>query len=137
MISSVSQANLAALSINGINLVHFPTSKFLGILVDNKLNFALHIRDTWTMVSRCIGACKKLYLMISSAVLRNLFFKLIFQFSTCSIEIGGHSSVTQLNRLDSKLNKSVTTIGKEPTRREIYIKLNSMPLRYVMYVNIL
>ena len=37
--------------------------------------------------------------------------------------------VTQLLRLGSKLNKSVTTIGKEPTRRENSIKLNTMPLR--------
>ena len=67
--------------------------------------------------------------MIPFTVMRKLFFTLIYPFLTYGIEIWGHSSVTQLNRLDSKLNKSVTVIGKEPTRRENYIKPNTIPLR--------
>ena len=50
---------------------------------------------------------------------------------TYDIEIWGHSYVTQRKRLDSKLNKSVTINGKEPTRRENYIKLSTMHLRNV------
>ena len=42
--SSACQVNLHALAINGISLFHSPTKKFLGILVDNKLNFARYIR---------------------------------------------------------------------------------------------
>ena len=40
-----------------------------------------------------------------------------------------HSPVTQLNRLTSKIKKSVKIIGKEPIKREAYIKLNTMPYR--------
>ena len=37
--SSASKAHIPALAINGINLVYFTTTEFLGILVNNKLNF--------------------------------------------------------------------------------------------------
>ena len=63
--------------------------------------------------------------------MRKLFYTLIHPFLTYDIEMWRHSSVTKLDRLDNKINKSVTIIGKEPTRREIYIKLNTMPLRNV------
>ena len=137
MLSSVSQANLPALAINGINLVYCPTAKFLGILIDNKLSLALHIRDVCTKVSRGIGVYKNLTLMMLFTVMRKLFFTIIYPFLTHGIEIWGIFSVTQLNRLDSKLNKSVTIIGKEPTRRENYIKLNTIPLRNVMYFTLI
>ena len=64
-------------------------------------------------------------------VMRKLFFTPIYLFFTYDIETWGHSSVTQLIRLDSKLNKSLTIIGKEPTGRENYIKLNTTPLSNV------
>ena len=41
--SSFSQVKLPDFSIKGISQVHSPTRKFLGILVDKKLNFAPHI----------------------------------------------------------------------------------------------
>ena len=40
VLSSIFQANLCDLSINGISSVHSTTTKFLVKLVDNKLNFA-------------------------------------------------------------------------------------------------
>ena len=70
--------NLPALSIIGINLVHSSTTKFLGILVDNKLNFAPHLRDVCTKVSRGIEVCKKLTLMMPFTVMRKQYFTLIY-----------------------------------------------------------
>ena len=100
VISGVSQANLLALFINGINLAHSPATKFHGILVDNKLNFAPHIREVCTKLSRGIVVCKKLTLMMPFTAVCKLFFTLIYPFLTYGIAIWGHSSVTQLNRLD-------------------------------------
>ena len=56
--SSVSRAKLPALSINGINLDHSTTIKFLRSLVDIKVNFAPHIRDVCIKVSRGIVVCR-------------------------------------------------------------------------------
>ena len=131
MFFSVSQADWPDLTVNWNILVHSLTTKFLGILVDNKLNFAPHIRDVCTKVSRGFGVCKNYTLMMLFAVMGKLFFTLIYPFWTYGIEIWGHSSVIQLNRLGSKLNKSVTIIVKKPTRRENHIKLNTKPLRNV------
>ena len=85
---SVSQANLPAHSINGINLVHSPTTKFIGICIDNKLKSAPHIRDIYTKVSRGIGVCKKLTLMMSFTAMRKLFFTLIYSFWHMTLKYG-------------------------------------------------
>ena len=58
------------------------------------------------------------------AVMGKLFSTLTFTFSTCNNEIWGQSSVTQMNRFNSKLNKSITK-----NRKENCIKLTAMPLR--------
>ena len=82
MFSSVSQANLPVLYFKGNNLVHSPTTKSLGILVDNKLNFAQHTRDVCTKVSTGIGVCKKLTLIMPFTVIRELYFTLIYPILT-------------------------------------------------------
>ena len=73
-------------------------------------------------------SAKKNTSIIRFAVMRQLFFTLIYTFLTYGIETWGHSSVTQLNRLGSKINESVKISGREPVQKESYIKLNSMPL---------
>ena len=71
--STVPKANLPVPSDNKFNLVHSPTTEFLGLLDDNKLNFSPHIRDVCTTVSRGIGLCTKLTLMMPFSVMRKLF----------------------------------------------------------------
>ena len=71
--SNVSQANIPALSVNGNNLVHSPAKKFIGLLEDNKLNFVPYIRDICIKVSRGIGVCKNLTMMMPFDVRRNFF----------------------------------------------------------------
>ena len=42
-------------------LVKYSTTKFLGILHDNRLKFAPHLRDVCKKLSRGIGVCKQTY----------------------------------------------------------------------------
>ena len=58
--SNVSQANLPSLSINRFSLVHYPTTKHLGIWVDNNLNFDPHIRDVCSKVTEVFESAKNL-----------------------------------------------------------------------------
>ena len=75
-----------------------------------------HLCPTYTRrlleVKHSIGGCKKLTLMMPFTVMRKLFFTPIYPLLTYGIDTWGHSSVTQLNRLDSKLKKSVQIFGK-------------------------
>ena len=58
-------------------------------------------------------------------------FTLIYQFLTYDIEIWSNFSVTQLNWLDCKINKSVKIVRKEPIQREKYMKHITNLLRKV------
>ena len=61
---------------------------------------------------------------MSVAVMRRLYFTLVYPFLTYGIEICGHSSVTQLLRLNSQLVKTVIINAKKHIRRESHIKIN-------------
>ena len=87
LLSSSFQAHLPILAINGINLVLSPTTKFLGILVVNKVYFVINTKDVCTKVIRGIGVCNELTSIMSFGVMRKLFSILINPFLTYCIEI--------------------------------------------------
>ena len=65
-----------------INTELHNTLNFLGILADNKLNFASHMRDVCTKVSRGIVVCNRLTPIMNFVVMRKLFFIIVYQFLT-------------------------------------------------------
>ena len=86
-------------------LCFFPCTRFLGILVDCKLNFASKIRNVYTKVSSAIGICNKLVII--------LLFRIFPIFATYGIETWGHSSSAQLKTLSSKFDKSMKLLGND------------------------
>ena len=70
--TNCSQTVLPQIIIDDISLEHSLGIKFLGILVDSKLNFASHIRNVCTKVSRAIGICNKL-VMCEREEMKNLY----------------------------------------------------------------
>ena len=126
--SNCSQTALPQIIIDDISLEHSLCTKFLGILVDSKLNFASHIRNVCTKVSRAIGICNKLVTILPFHILRKLFFTLIYPFVTYGTEIWGHSPSAQVKRLSKKIDKSVKLLGNERVLSANYQKLNTLPL---------
>ena len=120
-----------SITINGVSLTHSPCTKFLGVLVDNKLSFSPHIKEVCNKISRANGVCKKLATILPPHIMRNLFFTLIYPHIIYGIEIWSHSAETptrQHSRLSKLLDKSVSIIGRGATLSENYVKVNTMPL---------
>ena len=132
-----SQARLPQLMIDGISLEHSLCTKFLGISVFSKLNFASHIRNIYTKVSRAIGICNNLVIILPFRILRKFFFTLIYPFVTYGIEIWGHSPSAHLKSLSNKIDRSVKLLGNEKIISGNYQKLNTLPLAKICQLFIL
>ena len=64
--------------------------KFLGVQLDNKLRFDLHINSVCGKLSKSIGIMNKLNSVVPDGVLINLYYSLIYPYlSYCNIAWGG------------------------------------------------
>ena len=86
------------------------TTKFLGVLVDNKLNFSVHIGSVCKRICRSIGIMKRLKNIVPNDVLQKLYYSMAYPYVTYGIEIWGDACKTQINRLSGLLDKCINLI---------------------------
>ena len=70
--------------------------KYLGILIDSQLIFNYHIDDLNKKVSRPIGILYKLRAFVTSKILCNVYYAIIYPFLLYGIVIWGKTSITLL-----------------------------------------
>ena len=74
------------------------STKFLGLIIDNKLSWREHIYNQCKLLSRNIGIINKLKIMFPSDVLLNLYSTLVLPYLNYGILAWGNSGI-QLERL--------------------------------------
>ena len=88
--------------------------KFLGVHIDQKLNFKDHIKYICNRVSKATGI---LYVMKNFApisVLKSLYYSLIYSHLSYCTTVWGGSCTTNLQPLRIKQKKAIRIINKEP-----------------------
>ena len=86
------------------------STKYLGMIIDDKLNFSNHIRSVCNKIRSRIGILKKLSATVPKTILRNLYFSLIYPHITRDIEIWGNSSSNDIRRLRALVDKCIKLI---------------------------
>ena len=71
--------------------------KYLGVLIDSQLTFKYHIDELNKQVSRAIGILYKLRHFVTSKILCNVYYAIIYPFLLYGIMIWGNTSLTLLN----------------------------------------
>ena len=80
--------------------------KFLGIMLDEKLNFQNHINSICLKISRSIGILWKISEFIPPSALNTIYYSFIYPHLIYAIEVWGNSSKVALDRLNSKVNRA-------------------------------
>jgi len=86
------------------------TCRYLGVLLDNQLNFKPHILLIETKLARAIGILSKLRHVLPVPALRLLYFSLIHPHLTYALPIWGCTYPSYLKNLQRLQNKSVRVI---------------------------
>ena len=123
--------NYTNIIINGENLKEKSTTKYLGVLIDNKLKWKDHITHVTNKLSKGIGLLAKLRHFVPKAALRNLYFSFIQPFiDYCSLNWAG-TPTTNLDNLRTKIKKAVRVISfKKQTDHSLplFQQLKILPL---------
>ena len=88
--------------------------KYLGIIVDHKLNWIDHITYVKAKISKGIGIMYKARRHLNKHSLRSLYYAYIYPYLTYCIEVWGSASKCQLNSLFLVQNNSIRIMTFSP-----------------------
>ena len=74
-------------------------AKYLGIILDNRLNFHKHIKILEAKIARSVGILNKLKFFLSSSALLKLYYSLIHSHFNYGFVVWGSTCPTYLNKL--------------------------------------
>ena len=93
--------------------------KYLGVILDNKLNFQLHILTLEKRVSRSVGILSKLRFLFPSFTLLLLYHALVHPHLLYGLPIWGSTFKTYLDKLQILQNKAIRVITNSDRRSSI------------------
>ena len=99
--------NDTALFINGEKLKEVDHAKYLGALIDNKLNWSYHINAVNLKLSKGVGLLAKIRHYVPSSILRSLYFSFINPYIDYNLLNWGMAASTNLNTINLKIKKAV------------------------------
>ena len=103
--------NAGDIIMNGEKLEEVDHAKYLGVLVDNKLNWSHQINAVNLKLSKVIGLLAKIRHYVPSGVPRSLYFSFMNPYIDYNLLNWGMAAPTNLNPLNLKLKKAVRIIS--------------------------
>ena len=82
--------------INKVAIEEVQYVKYLDVLIDSKLTFKYHIDELNRKVSRAIGVLYKLRLFVTSKIIANVYYAIIYPFLLYEIAVLGNVGKTLL-----------------------------------------
>ena len=120
------------IKINGINIERVYVTKFLGVLIDHKLNWKDHINHICNKVSRNIAIIYKASKVLNIKSLFSLYCTLILPYLNYCSENWGNTYESNLNKLFLKQKRVIRIINKATFYAHttlLFKKLNVLKLK--------
>ena len=116
--------------IDKLNISHIDQKehvKYLGVYIDQHLNWEQHIKVVHSKVSKNIGIIRKLRYYVNIKTLRDIYYSLIYPYLTYGILSWGRTYKTNLSRISTIQNKCMRNMffaGKYEHAPPLYNFLN-------------
>ena len=105
------------IKIKGEQIQEKDYTKYLGILLDNKLSWNCHIKHVNLKISKGIGILTKLRRYLSKGVLRTLFYAFVQPHIDYGLLVWGSATTSNLKPIKKNLQKVVRKILKIVTNQ--------------------
>ena len=92
--------------INSNIIDHTNNTKFLGVIIDNKMNWSAHIHYIKNKMSKSIGILFKIRNFLDNHTLRSMYFTFIYPYLIYCVEVWGNTHDCHLDPL-IKIQKKV------------------------------
>ena len=124
--------------INGQAVEEVAYVKYLGVLIDSQLTFKNHIDELNKKISRAIGILNKLRPFVTTKILTNVYYAIVYPFLLYGIIIWGNASnnlITSIHKLQKKFVRMATNNDDHPVvpgplvhTLPIFFKLNLLTI---------
>ena len=107
------------------------SSKYLGMILDDKLNFKSHISNMETKLSRAVGILSKVRYIFPHSTLLLLYFALVHPHILYGLPLWGSTFPSYLTKLQRLQNKAIRIISNsKPTASvtPLYLKLGILKI---------
>ena len=121
--------------INGSQINQVDKAKFLGIIIDNKLNWSEHIKYTTKKISKGIGIIIKARKLFNQDTLLTLYNTMVLPFISYCIHVWGKSATTHLekiHRIQKKIIRIICGVRPRTHTQPLFEKLKVMTV-YQLY----
>ena len=104
---------------NNNPIICLSSSKYLGVFIDDKLNFKSHIKHFVSKISRSIGILSKLRFLFNSSTLLLLYYSFVDSHLLFGIHLWSSTSQSLLFKLQKLQNKAIRIITNTKTKSHI------------------
>ena len=117
--------------LNGKNISEVVSCKYLGVFIDNRLRWDIHVNSLCTDLLKFTGLFYKLRAILPLSCLRKIYFALVHSKIVYGIEVYGGADITILDKL-IKLNNKILRIiqwkGLMSPVKDLYSAFNILPV---------
>ena len=107
------------------------STKFLGVYIDDKLKWNVHINYVSGRISRGLGMISRVRRLLSFETLKILYYSLLYPYLYYCCIVWGGASIASLKKLEVLQNRALRLIAHAPFRSSsspIYKRLNVLRL---------
>lgn len=131
--SRIKQSNDATINVllNNTPIMKVNSTKFLGVIIDNKLNWTEHILAVKRKIARGLAILCKIRKKLDKRVLKQMYYSYIECHLIYCIEIWGNTNktnITSLFRLQKKAIRLITYSHYRAHTEQLFMSLNILPL---------
>ena len=125
---------LPKIEMNNVSLLSINTSKFLGVIIDEKLSWIHHIDYICKKVSKSIGILSKLKKYLNVHSLINMYYCFVYPYLQYCNEVWGNAYSSHLNRLKLLQKRVIRIIARVDNfyhTDELFTKFNILKLHSI------
>ena len=100
--------------VNKLYLKSCDSYKYLGVMIDKKLNWKSHVKYIGTKISKACGALAKLRNCVGIDILKNVYHALVHSYLRYGILVWGHATKSVLKPLEILANKAIRIMTFAP-----------------------
>ena len=126
------------IKINGINIDRVYVTKFLGVLVDSKLNWVNHITYVQGKVAKSLSVMFKVKYLLNKSALYTLYCSLVLPYLNYCCEIWGNNYISRISGLIKLQKKSLRIIDNASRlahTNELFIKYGILKFVDLVQIN--
>lgn len=127
MIISNSQSQPSIdLQIRGKSIKKVNNVKFLGVVLDDRLDFKLNTNAVINKISRSIGVMRRVRHLLPEEILLNLYYTTIYVHVIYGILAWGNSSIGNVNRLKAAQNRAIKLFPQNSIKKDSILSFESV-----------